>query len=435
MRRPLCYFPPVRRTIPLVLALLSPVLALLVPAGASHAASEGFSHVWDRGPGGERYVALGDSFTSGPGIAPMRPEPCMRSTKNFPSLFARAMDEQLPGGLNAYTDASCGGARTKDLWSEQSGGDLRNPPQLDALDASTTLVTFGTLGGNDVGLVQLAMSCFLSDCVPAPGEDPLAAAFADLRDSLYDGIEAARTRAPNARILVVGYGTYLPPGGCVDRFGGALTTAEFGYVQGQIDRMSDTLAEVAAEQGVEFVDMRDIPGSLEHTACAEPQKQWIRALETYDDGVTLHPSACGMDAMAQHLTRTVQALDGRPLTPFDPSCTSAGPVAPQPVPEPVDDRAERLAELRAQARTLRVRTSCHRKKVKAVVRGKTAQVSRVVFRVGGKRFAVDRKAPFRATLRKHRAPRRGKVKVVATLRDAELKVTRTVRKNRPRCLR
>ncbi len=431
------------------LSALLPALAALALLPPAHAAPDTFSRVWDRGPGGERMVALGDSFASGPGIDPQRPEGCSRSERNFPSLVAGVLD-QAPGGLNAFTDASCGGARSGDLFSAQSlPGGRTNSPQLDALDADTTLVTFGTLGGNDVGLVQLAASCFATDCVPAAGTDPYADRFRTLETQLSRGIAEARTRAPQAQILVIGYGTYLPPRGCVDTFGGALSAEEFTYVQGQIDRMSETLERVAAGPDVDFIDMRDIPGSVDRTACAEPRRQWIRALETYGDGAVLHPSACGMDAMAQHLVRTLQGLRGEPQTPFDDSCVSAGPgsvPAPTPAPPtptttpstaaaPSPDRAARRAQLREQASSLRLRPTCAKARARVQVRGATGQVERVRFSVGPKKVGVDHTAPFRVSLRAGRLPARGQLRAKVVLRDGDLRTVRNLRRERPACLR
>ncbi len=446
------YLLPVRRTILVMLSALLPALAGLALMPPGHAAPDTFSRVWDRGPGGERMVALGDSFASGPGIAPQRPEGCSRSERNFPSLVAGVLD-RAPGGLNAYTDASCGGARSVDLFSAQSlPGGRTNSPQLEALDADTTLVTFGTLGGNDIGLVQLATSCFSTDCVPAAGTDPYAERFRTLETQLSRGIAQARSRAPRARILVIGYGTYLPPRGCVATFGGALDAEEFTYVQSQIDRMSDTLERVATGPDVDFVDMRDIPGSVDRTACAEPRRQWIRALETYGDGAVLHPSACGMDAMAQHLVRTLQGLRGEPQTPFDDSCVSAGPAqqptptpsatptptpttTPTQVPAPSPNRAARRVQLRAEAKSLTLRPSCSNARARVQVRGTTERLARVRFSVGPKKVGVDRTGPFRVSLRAAKLPARGQLRAKVVLRDGDLRVVRNLRRARPACLR
>ena len=361
--------------------------------------------------------------------------------------------------MRAFTDASCGGAKSADLFAPQSG--TTNPAQLDALKPDTTLVTFGTLGGNDIGLVQLAASCFTTNCVPASG-DPYAAKFATLKTDLTRGVTTAKTTSPGAEILVIGYSTYLPPGGCVDVFGGALTVEEFAYVQSQIDRMSDTLEAVADEQDVDFVDMRDIPGAVDHTACAPPNEQWIRALNTYNDGATLHPSACGMSAMAQHLVRTLQDIRNQPQTPFDSSCVSAGPgrpvvsptpsatptptpsatptatstATPTPTVDPEKARAARLQALRAEGRTLELDSSC-KAGVKAKVRlaGTDDHVSRVQFFVSGKRVAVDSEAPFRVVLKAGKPRHQGNVRAKITMREGDLRILRTERLERPRCLR
>src|ERR1700733_14323201 len=69
------------------------------------------------------YVALGDSFTSGPDVptqldavtSPRAPASCMRSSRNYPSLVARTL------GL-VLRDVSCSGATTKDLTTPQGPG-------------------------------------------------------------------------------------------------------------------------------------------------------------------------------------------------------------------------------------------------------------------------------------------------------------------------
>src|SRR5882672_4307904 len=56
------------------------------------------------------YVALGDSYTSGPGIPRQTVESggCRRSDHNYPHLVAVA----LALGAGRFTDASCAGATT-----------------------------------------------------------------------------------------------------------------------------------------------------------------------------------------------------------------------------------------------------------------------------------------------------------------------------------
>ena len=422
-----------RRTLLRTAAAALPLLASSFLVPVAQAATPVDPVVWDKGPGGTRYVAMGDSFASGPGIAPQR-EGCMRSANNYASLLATEL------WANAFTDASCGGATTANFTAPQTIGGYTNAPQLDALSADTTLVTFGTMGGNDIGLVQLASGCLFNDCVPAAGTDPLADKFAKVRADLATNLAAVKSRAPKATVVVVGYGTYLPPGGCPTVLGG-VSPAEADYVQSQIDRLSDTLASVAKDAGAVFADMRQIPGAKEHTACAEPRKQWIRAVEPYGDGAILHPSACGMDATYQQLVRTLREARGEKVPAFDASCVSAGPAAeptPEPTPEPT--RAERLAALKKKARTAKLATSCHGSRrasqtFAARVRGGQGTVAKVVFKVGKHTVKVDRTSPFKVSTKASKLRRhRGKVHAVVTFRDGTVKTTRTITRQRPRCL-
>lgn len=254
---------------------------------------------WDHGAGGERYVAFGDSFVAGPGIAPQRDPACGRSENNFPSLVAERLR------VRAFTDASCGGARTVDYWNTQASSG--NPAQLEAVGPDTTFVTLGMMGGNDVGLVALATSCILATCAGTPGDlrhqavDALVPSFARIIDDV-------RAAAPRATIMAIGYGTYLPTTPCAGLPG--VTAAEASYLQGLIDHLSDTIEAVAEAKGVLFADMRDIPGSLDHTPCAAPDQQWIRGLATHGDGAPLHPTTVGMEVMAEQVLTTLRHSPG-----------------------------------------------------------------------------------------------------------------------------
>ncbi|TYL54933.1 SGNH/GDSL hydrolase family protein [Nocardioides sp. BGMRC 2183] len=357
---------------------------------------------WDNGPGGERYVAFGDSFVSGPGIQPMRSGICERSRKNFPTLVAQRL------GVTDFTDASCGGARTEHYWAPQVRDTGENPPQLDALDADTTLVTLGTMGGNDVGLVGMAQNCILGDCAGTPDDahhqaiDALAPVYRDL-------IDEVRQRAPKAELVAVGYGTYVPPTSCSALFG--VTPAEAVYLQGLIDHMSDVIGAVAEEKGVAFADMRTIPGAGDHTVCAAPDQQWIRAINTYDDGAPMHPSTAGMKAMAGEVLRTIQEARGT-------------------------QRA-----LAGAADSLQVRAHClgkaKAKRLKVRIRNGNGLVDRAVVRIGKQRVGVATSRPWQATPKVSAIKPRnrdGRIRVQVTLaRDGATKVA-TIARPAPRCV-
>lgn len=358
---------------------------------------------WDHGPGGERYVSFGDSFVSGPGIAPQRAGSCARSEKNFPTLVATRLD------ATAFTDISCGGATTANYWTAQ--GD--NPPQLDAVSPDTTLVTLGSMGGNDVNLVGLAVSCISSDCAGTVGDARYQAIDA-LVPTFQRIIEDVRDRAPDALQVAVGYGTYLPRNSCSTLKSLGITAQEANYLQGLIDHLSDTIEQVADEEGIAFADMREIPDAVHHTPCAEPDQQYLRGINTYDDGAPLHPSTLGMRKMATVVAQTIREAR---MTPGD--------------------------HLDAAADSLSLRAVCtgkgtHRR-VTLAVGGGDGLARKTVFGVGRATVATDWKAPFRTT--KHAAPltrgkaARGKVSAAVTLRYDDQRRTKVVRAARPGCLR
>ena len=103
----------------------------------------------------ESYVALGDSYTSGPAILPQEPTipGCLRSQVNYPHLIAPDLHQP------AFRDVSCSGAQTKDMTASQDVDPNPDPaPQFNALNDNTKIVTLG-IGGNDIGFVDIAKTC------------------------------------------------------------------------------------------------------------------------------------------------------------------------------------------------------------------------------------------------------------------------------------
>ena len=388
---------------PAALAAALTLTAGLVAALPASAADR--TPAWHHPATGERYVALGDSFVAGPGIPVQQPGGCARSDHNFPSLVAAEI------GAKSFTDASCSAARTTHYWNPQTIGDETVPPQLDALTRKTTLVTLGTMGGNDVGLVGLAQTCLVQGCSTLPTQP-----FHDAIDALapvYERLIAdVRQRSPRATIVAVGYGTYVPRETCAALLNA--TNADLAYLQSMIDRLSDTIGEVAADEGVAFVDMRDIDGWREHSGCAEPAEQWVRALNPYGDGAPLHPSTAGMAQMADQALHVIEPLVGA--------------------------RRASIRRVSAAARTLRFHAVCHgparKSEVTLRVTGGQGLATATTFRVGKETIGTDTRAPFALT-RPARSLRdlRGSVRASVTLQHGTVSHTTSVRGSRPKCLR
>ncbi len=267
------------------------------------------------GPAAERYVALGSSYASGPGIAPVADTGCARSGQNYPHLLAAAR------GLDPV-DVTCAGATTADILNRaQRTPDGRTVPrQIDAVTPDTGLVTV-TIGGNDVGLVggMIAGSCgpAIAQAVPAAGnaaraacatvtgeqKQPAPADFEALSRSLTDIVGAIRTRAPHARILLV---QYLP---VVDSHATtcaavALDAQSAAAARRTYDGLLAVTRAVAEAAGT-GVTAVEVPDAEEHTACSAAG--WTDGFHfpTVTDPTTVagsyHPNRAGMTAVATEI--------------------------------------------------------------------------------------------------------------------------------------
>lgn len=140
----------------------------------------------------DSYVALGDSYSSGTGTRSYIADgtECLRSTYAYASLTAAAKGYSL-------NFRACSGAVVADVTSSQ----------LSALTSTTRYVTI-SVGGNDAGFADVLTECALpawaSDCAGAVAgaRSFISSALPGRLSTLYASI---RTKAPNAKVVVVGY--------------------------------------------------------------------------------------------------------------------------------------------------------------------------------------------------------------------------------------
>jgi lysophospholipase L1-like esterase len=138
------------------------------------------------------YVALGDSYASGVGTRSYISDgtSCQRSTYAYPWLIASSRGYTL-------NFKACSGAKIPDVTNNQ----------LSALSAATSHVTI-TVGGNDAGFASVLTECaqpwWSSDCNGAidKAQNYINNTLPGKLSTLYASI---RTKAPNARVVVVGY--------------------------------------------------------------------------------------------------------------------------------------------------------------------------------------------------------------------------------------
>lgn len=257
----------------------------------------------------DEYVALGDSYTAGPLIPTVQfAGGCIRSTNNYPSLLADRLD------VETFRDVSCSGANSTHLTSPQQTAFGPVPPQFDALDADTDLVTV-SIGGNDFSvfgtLVGFCPTLRAQDPTGSPcrdyfgtgGRDQLRDLIDVTTDRLVEVVHGITERSPDARVLVIGYPQIAPHRGtCPSKL--PLADGDYRYAI-QIERDLNAALRFAAHRGgAEYVDTTRI--SRGHDICSDDP--WVNGQHT-DPGQaqSFHPFLAGMvgvaDAVEAQLTR------------------------------------------------------------------------------------------------------------------------------------
>lgn len=180
------------RLLALFMALMG-VSTLLVAAPTAQAAPA-------PAPSPGRYVALGDSYSSGAGLYPYSNTACYRSTLAYPN--------QLKGKM-ALTNATCSSATTATILNQL-------PPAPDPGVSKVTL----TVGGNDLGFAAVLSDCVAHSAAPDGCSAATKAAVATKLESMSGKISAVvtavRAKYPAATIYVGGYPAF---------FGDNLTTS------------------------------------------------------------------------------------------------------------------------------------------------------------------------------------------------------------------
>lgn len=221
---------------------------------------------------------------------------CARSDNNYPHLVAAKLKPAQ------FVDVSCSGATTADLTGSQPTQNGTNPPQLDAVTSATTPVTLG-IGGNDVGFIALAPGCVTShrdgapchDRVTTGGHDQLADRIEAVAGKVGAVLDRIHTKAPKARVVVVGYPTVLPDGdGCRPAL--PLGSGDVAYLRKALKHLDDVLEEQAKSHGAGYADTAG--PSKGHDVCTGSDTRWIECLAPTSAAAPLHPNARGEAEMA-----------------------------------------------------------------------------------------------------------------------------------------
>ncbi|MEV4755578.1 SGNH/GDSL hydrolase family protein [Micromonospora sp. NPDC049559] len=215
------------------------------------------------------YVALGDSYSSGVGAGSYDLSTCLRSSRSYASLWAAGH------AVTSFRFPACGGAVTADV----------RDGQVSSLDAGTTLATI-TIGGNDAGFAYVVSSCRFgsdADCTAAVDQ---ARTFAttELPGRLDQTYAAIRDRAPNARLVVLGYPRLFELGSC-GLFG--MSTYKRTILNQAADVLHSVISARAGAAGATYVDVRGRFAG--HGVCASTP--WIKDITGLIEAY--HPNADG----------------------------------------------------------------------------------------------------------------------------------------------
>lgn len=219
---------------------------------------------------GATYVALGDSYSSGVGAGNYDGSVCLRSANAYPEVWANAH----PAHTLAFV--ACSGAKTNHVLDYQ----------LSALTSNARLVTI-TIGGNDIGFANIVAACVSGSDQKCQDEIDRSTkeAETELPPKLDRTYAAIRQRAPNARVIVLGYPRIFVAGPAVCGMSLAKRTALNEWV----DNGHRLISGRAAAANFAYEDTRD--DFAGHGVCSSdpwfhPYKP-LRVVESY------HPTAEG----------------------------------------------------------------------------------------------------------------------------------------------
>lgn len=254
------------------------------------------------------YVALGDSYTAGPLIPLQLPDHpgCLRSDRNYPHLIAAAVGYPL-------RDVSCSGAQTKDMTAAQDvSPGPPNPPQFDALDAGTRVVTVG-IGGNDIGFTSIIQDCVsptpfghpCQDKYVVNGVDTLAVRIQQTAPRIAAVLAEIHRRSPLAAVYIVGYPAILPETGpgCWPTM--PVAAADVPYLRSVEKNLNAMIKRQAKANRATYVDT--YTPSIGADSCALPTVRGVEPLVPTNPAAPVHPNARGMVGMAA-ATRSAMGL-------------------------------------------------------------------------------------------------------------------------------
>ena len=271
------------------------------------------------------YVALGDSYSAGEGAyaVPADTAPdnaCHRTSLAYPQIIAG--NYKFAHGMAFW---ACSGARIGNVLNGQHG----EPPQLSRLSTDTSLVTI-SIGGNDTGFTRVLEGCVIKLPWTAGCRDQglrISERLQTLRGALKDVLAKIVARAPNARIIVLGYPRLFSEASA-NRLANNLGLSDQQWLNARGREMDQLIRQVVQDQDQAIVTSRG-KGSCEYVdtysafaghevGSSAPYVNnldvSLTALVAEPD--SFHPTAAGYQALATLVKKQVEAGPGRTILQF-----------------------------------------------------------------------------------------------------------------------
>ncbi|HEX8159700.1 MAG TPA: SGNH/GDSL hydrolase family protein [Solirubrobacteraceae bacterium] len=224
-----------------------------------------------------RYVALGDSYSSGVGTRTYYESTCQRSVYAYPYLLHNAHSAWT------FVNATCSGAKT---------GDILNT-QYTSLTSGTDWVTY-TIGGNDAGFSDVIFECaqpwWSSDCNGA-----IDGAQAYIKNTLPGRLDLVnnkiKSRSPSAKVIVLDYPHLFQGEDC--NAGTFFSPDEETRLNQTADMLRTQISAAATRAGANFIFRDVIPPFVGHAIC--DSVEWINGLSS-PTSESYHPNRSGQSS-------------------------------------------------------------------------------------------------------------------------------------------
>jgi lysophospholipase L1-like esterase len=224
--------------------------------------------------GATRYVALGDSYSSGTGTRTYYDSNCQRSVYSYPYLVHNAHPTWT------FVHAACSGAKTGDILNTQAS----------SLTSGTNWVTY-TIGGNDAGFSSVITTCaepsWASDC-----DGAINTAQAYITNTLPGRLDLVNNKikslSPTAKVIVLDYPHLFMGEDC--NAATWFSPSEETRLNQTADMLRSALQAAATRAGTNFIFKDVIPPFVGHAIC--DSTEWLNGLSN-PTGESYHPNTLG----------------------------------------------------------------------------------------------------------------------------------------------